>query len=234
MVGRNVLRASSRRLIGAGAAVVVLAVLAVTGAAPAFAIPCGGGQGQYLVLGCDNNSSTFTTVLNVASPSTYALSVKETGTGGAGIAAQGTIYGVYGSGTNYGVYGSGGSGTSVGVQGSGYTGVSGSGSVYGVHGSGPLGVLAESSTATGLGLEVNGRSMFSTAGTAVVASGQKKVTVTLAGVTATDFVLATVQGTGSFYVKNASAGSGSFSITINKAPTSPNTVTVAYFVISAS
>jgi hypothetical protein len=47
--------------------------------------------------------------------------------------------------------------------------------------------------ANGTALRVTGRSKFSTAGTAVVASGQKKVTVTLAGVTPTEFVLATVQ-----------------------------------------
>jgi hypothetical protein len=89
-------------------------------------------------------------------------------------------------------------------------------------------------SASGIALEIDGRSTFSTAGTAVVASGQKKVTVTLTGVTATDFVLATVQGSGAFYVKNALAASGKFTITINKAPTAPATVTVAYFVISAS
>jgi hypothetical protein len=35
-------------------------------------------------------------------------------------------------------------------------------------------------------------------------------------------------------VKNASAGSGQFTITINKAPIAPATVKVAYVVISAS
>ena len=95
---------------------------------------------------------------------------------------------------------------------------------------GGVGVLAQSA---GTALQVTGRSKFSTAGAAVVASGQKKVAVTLAGVTATDFVLATVQGSGSFFVKNASAGSGQFTIMINKAPSAPATVTVAYFVISA-
>jgi hypothetical protein len=60
------------------------------------------------------------------------------------------------------------------------------------------------------------------------------VTVTLAGLSPTDFVLATVQGTGPFYVKNAVPGTWQFTITINKAPTAPATVTVAYFVISAS
>ena len=95
-----------------------------------------------------------------------------------------------------------------------------------------VGMLADN-TGGGTALQVNGRAKFSTAGIAVVASGQKKVTVTLAGVTTTDFILATVQGSGAFYVKNASAGSGQFTIFINKAPTAPATVTVAYFVISA-
>jgi hypothetical protein len=96
-------------------------------------------------------------------------------------------------------------------------------------------LLAESVAEAGIGLKVEmGRSMFHTAGTAVVASGQKKVTVDLPGVSPTDFVLATVQGTGAYQVKNAVAGYGQFTIAINKAPTPPNTVTVGYFVISAT
>ncbi|MDP9329998.1 MAG: hypothetical protein M3P11_05070 [Actinomycetota bacterium] len=51
---------------------------------------------------------------------------------------------------------------------------------------------------------------------------------------ATDMVLATVQQTGVFLVKNAVAGSGKFSIYLNKAPVSPETIKVAWFVISAS
>jgi hypothetical protein len=66
----------------------------------------------------------------------------------------------------------------------------------------------------------------------VVPSGAKKVTVTLAGITPTDLVLATVQSSGAFYVRNAVPGAGQFIIAINKAPTAPATVTVAYFVIS--
>jgi hypothetical protein len=46
-------------------------------------------------------------------------------------------------------------------------------------------------------------------------------------------VLATLQGSGAS-VKNASAGTGQFTININKAPTAPATMKVAYFVISAS
>jgi hypothetical protein len=93
------------------------------------------------------------------------------------------------------------------------------------------GILAASTGGTAL--KVSGRAKFSTAGTVVIASGKKSVTVTLTGVTTSDFVLATVQGSGAFYVKNASAGSGKFTININKAPTAPATVKVAYFVISA-
>jgi hypothetical protein len=108
------------------------------------------------------------------------------------------------------------------------------GTGFGVAGraAGGTGVLADS--ANGTALQVTGRTKFSTAGIAVIASGQKKVTVSLAGVTTSDFVLATVQGSGAFFVKNASAGTGQFTININKAPTSPATVKVAYFVISAS
>jgi hypothetical protein len=136
--------------------------------------------------------------------------------------------GVLGQGSRNGVSGVTGNNTASGVYGQN------DGSGFGVAGRAPngTGVLADS--ANGTALKVTGRTKFSTAGTAVVASGQKKVTVTLAGVTATDFILATVQGSGAFFVKNASAGSGQFTININKAPTAPATVKVAYFVISPS
>jgi hypothetical protein len=151
---------------------------------------------------------------------------------------NGGLYGIYGeSTTGSAVLGNNlGSGRGVyGLVNNSSTGVVGEniGPGYGVNGSAPngTGVLADS--VNGTALDVRGRSTFTTAGIAVVASGQKKVTVTLAGVTSTDFVLATVQGSGSFYVKNASAGSGKFTIFINKAPIAPATVIVAYFVISA-
>jgi hypothetical protein len=164
----------------------------------------------------------------------------------AGVRGDGGNFGVIGNGRAQGVRGSGGEegvygiGSSNGVFGetsdAGGSGVYGQNNAtgYGVAGRawGGTGVLADS--ANGTALKVSGRAKFSTAGTAVVASGQKKVTVTLAGVTPTDFVLATVQGAGPFFVKNASAGSRQFTIFINKAPTAPATVKVAYFVISAS
>jgi hypothetical protein len=176
-----------------------------------------------------------------------------------GVFGQAGDIAVWGMGGNYGLLGNGdvagvrgdsttGEGVSGQTHSDGHNGVSGSasnssgsgvygqndGTGYGVAGraAGGTGVLADS--ANGTALQVTGRSKFSTAGTAVIASGQKKVTVTLVGVTATDFVLATVQGSGAFFVKNASAGSGQFTININKAPAAPATVRVAYFVISAS
>jgi hypothetical protein len=157
-----------------------------------------------------------------------------TGNGVWGETGASAASGVYGQNdsTGYGVFGSGGIGlggvgTTIGAYGENDS------TGYGVEGTSAngTGVLADS--ANGTALDVRGRSTFTTAGDAVIASGQKKVTVTLTGVTATDFVLATVQGSGSFYVKNASAAAGKFTIYINKAPISPATVIVAYFVISA-
>jgi hypothetical protein len=182
------------------------------------------------------------------------------GSGPVGVLGQGTDIAVWGVGRNYGVLGDGdvagvkgesvigegvfGQTNSIGPHNGVYgsasnavgSGVYGQndGTGFGVAGRavGGTGVLADS--ANGTALQVTGRTKFSTSGTAVIASGQKKVTITLAGVTTTDFVLATVQGSGAFFVKNASAGSGQFTVFINKAPTSPATVKVAYFVISAS
>jgi hypothetical protein len=45
-------------------------------------------------------------------------------------------------------------------------------------------------------------------------------------------ILATVQQAGGFYVKYAVPAAGSFTIYINKAPTSPAIVKVAYFMLS--
>ena len=65
-----------------------------------------------------------------------------------------------------------------------------------------------------------------------MASGHKTVKVTLAGVTATSMVTATVQQTGGFFVRAAVPATGSFTLYINKAPASPATVIVAYLVLN--
>jgi hypothetical protein len=168
------------------------------------------------------------------------------GNGVSGVAPNGN--GVYGNGGTYGIYGES-TGTAVlgnnTGSGNGVWGLANNSrnAVVGEQQGSGAGVLGEADTngvgvfatsANGTALQVLGRPKFSTAGTAAIGSGKKSVTATLAGVTTSDFVLATVQGSGTFYVKNASAGSGKFTININKAPTAPATVKVAYFVISAS
>ena len=132
------------------------------------------------------------------------------------------------------------------ANGANSSGVWGSGNI-GVHGTSAsgAGVFGESTTAgaiaviakddavggvQGVALRVEGFSqLFTTAGRATVAAGHNQFTVSLAGVVPTDTVLATVQGTGAFSVKNAVAGTGTFTITISKAPTSP--VSVGYLVL---
>jgi hypothetical protein len=217
--------------ISAGLAVALIAgmVIGATGSSAtandSTDASCGNQQGGSLLLGCMNNSSDDTTEVTKTSPFTTGFVVIA---GPSAISMEGD------GGTGVKGYGSAGNGVWGQTSGSGTSGVYGENDAngYGVAGSSAsgVGVLAQSA---GTALVVNGRASFSTAGTAVIASGHKSVTVTLAGVTTTDFVLATVQGQGSFYVKNASAGSGQFTIFINKAPTAPATVKVAYFVISA-
>ena len=236
----------------------LIAALMGIAASPAFAAPCGNGQGQALLLGCESNTSTDPTVLTSSEDSSTVLQVFALGPDSTGVRGDGTVIGVWGTGGPYGVFGTGdtygvygfsttgsglyglnGGSTGIGVEGE--TGGSGS-AVYG-HTTGAtlgVGVFGNSSNGTGVradsssgtALKVDGRATFSTAGTALVHSGQKSVTVTLAGVTPSDFVLATVQGSGSFYVKNASAGSGQLTININKA--AAGSVKVGFFVISAS
>jgi hypothetical protein len=100
--------------------------------------------------------------------------------GGSGVDATGDSFGVHASFSLTGGYG-------------------------GAHGVGLHGVSTVSRQ-TGVGLRVDGRSIFRTARSATV-SGSKN-----------DVVLAPVQKAGSFYVVYAKAAAGSFAIQINKAP----------------
>jgi hypothetical protein len=199
----------------------------------------------YGVYGTGETYGVFGETSNAAASGVYG-SNSAAGNGVSGVAPTGN--GVYGNGGLYGIYGES-TGTAVlgnnTGSGNGVWGLANNShnAVVGEQQGSGAGVLGEADTngvgvfatsANGTALQVLGRPKFSTAGTAAIASGKKSVTVTLAGVTTSDFVLATVQGSGAFYVKNASAGSGKFTITINKAPTAPVTVKVAYFVISAS
>src|SRR4051812_32132056 len=100
--------AAPRRLLVAAGAVLFASVFAVLQATPALAAPCGNGQGQAMLLGCVNNTSTDTTVLTVTHDNYSALWVREWGAGSWGIRGDGTVRGVSGAGGTYGVYGDGG------------------------------------------------------------------------------------------------------------------------------
>lgn len=146
----------------------------------------------------------------------------------------------------------GGQGGGDGVDGNstllnGVQGLSSSASASGVYGQNDAGgyglagrenhngvaVLADSADGTGTALRTTGRLQFlNRSGLATVASGKKSVVVTLAGVTATSMVIATAQQTGGFFVQAAVPAGGAFTIYLNKAPTSPATVKVAYLVLS--
>jgi hypothetical protein len=108
-------------------------------------------------------------------------------------------------------------------------------------------VLAEN-TAGGAALKASGSSEFTGAaqfdslieaarsGTVVIPSGQTKATVTPpGGLSSSALVLAVMQNVaGAVMVKAAvpNPGAGSFQIVLNKAPTSPATATVAWFVVN--
>jgi hypothetical protein len=203
------IRHTPQRVFLAGAAALAIATFGLLGGHPVLAVAAPAGTDGDVVLGANN--TTFST-----------SGLTTTGPNGSGLYASGDYSGVSGWGKTYGVEGNTTSTTGTGVYGFADTGTG----VVGNTNSG-TGVLAESG---GTALQVNGKAVFSGSGVALVPSGSNHVTVTVLA-TAASMVLATVQGGGSFYVKNAVAGSDSITIYINKAPISPAMVKVAYFVL---
>ncbi len=207
-----------------GAIIIVGIVVALTGTAADAA------NGDPVILGSFNSASNRTEVAATTGDgfegytsdpnSSYAGVSGQNGGGGNGVAgvssngngAYGFTFspiasGVYGE-NNYGGYGVAGRATNGGVA-----------------------VLADNADGTGVALRTTGKLQFQNrSGIVKIASGQKFVTVTLTGVTATSMVTATVQQTGGFFVQAAVPAAGSFKIYINKAPVSPATVKVAYLV----
>jgi hypothetical protein len=226
----------------AAASVAVMAAVIVFGGTNAIAT-----QGSAVIAGVQNTETDTTEVQNTNG--TYCDTLSDASAND-GLWACGPSYGVYGRGDSIGVRGIG---TEFGLYGTGGYGVYGGGSTYGMYGSTSsttgsgvvgvnyatgsgvqgvadqgTGVLAKSSSGTAL--RVNGKAVFSRSGLVSVPSGAKSVQVTMSGVTTTSMILATVQQSGAFYVKSAVPASGSFTININKAPSSP--VAVAYFVLN--
>jgi hypothetical protein len=154
----------------------------------------------------DNASTANTGISNsdaAANAVGFAASVAGAGTGLSGSAPTGV--GVLGQSTSAGA----------GVRGTSTSGI-------GVHASAPT---------TGVALQVTGRAKFSRSGRATVSAGQNHRTVTLAGVTTSSLVIATLRTrrTG-VYVAAAVPSSGKFTIYLNKAVSAATYV--AYFVLN--
>ena len=205
---------SRRRLLTAAAAAGAAALAAsLPGAEKARAT-----DGQAVAVG-GSYSGTSLTELNVTgagclwvqSDAGYALhAVSTSGTGVQGLStSQSGVYGQSSSGE--GVHGES-------VTGDGVYGVSASG--VGVHAAG-----------NGIALQVEGKVRLSRSGRKAIASGHSSLKVTMAGVTTSSYVVATLQTNRSgFYVQSAVPASGSFTIYLNKAVPSPTYV--GYLVIN--
>jgi hypothetical protein len=213
---------------GVGAAVAVVAT-----AQPAYA------EGENVTVG--NVFTDATSSTGVETSSGFGLLGQTTDATGSG------VFGIDSS-TAGGIAVKGASDVGTGVQGStvgngqlgvagldnssgGGTGVSGtSNSGTGVAGTSTSGTGVQAASSTGTALAVAGKVTFSRSGTATVAAAKKSVTITLAGVTTSSMILATLQqAAGKIAVASAVPGSGSFIIHLTAAPTS--SVKVAYFII---
>jgi hypothetical protein len=174
-------------------------------------------------------SAVEASITNTANSST-AVSASTKGTGNALSASitnsANTNPAVLGStkGRGSGVYGESTKAGGRGTTGQGTNGATGD---FGLSDSG-TGIYAKS--ATGDALQVVGKVAFSRSGLVTIAAKKKIVTVTLAGVTTSSMILATLQSNaGSIAVANAVPGSGSFTINLTAAHSS--SVKVTWFVI---
>jgi hypothetical protein len=215
-------------------------------------------QGQAVAAGQGNSETAATTLYNTSSgwPDCGALTANSQTSGlfvcgSHGVMGVGTVTGLFGltedSSTGYGVEGQTVKGTGVYGHNTGSTGIGvwgktgGVGSaVYGEATANGAGVFGDTVNGTGVqarstngvALNVLGKAKFSRSGLAFVPSGTNHVTVNMSGATTGSMILATVQQRGGFFVKNVVPASGSFTIYINKAPASPKTCIIAYFVLN--
>jgi hypothetical protein len=225
--------ATTRRamLLGGAAGLAGLVADSVISAQPASAT-----EGQNVHLGKDNKGATARTGILYTGKAAYATfanpndpfyrSAGVIGYGrNTGVGGNGDI-GVYGNGTDYGVIGN----ADTGVYGEGDTGTYGNGVTYGVYGESNSGTGVYAKSTSGDALEVVGKVSFSRSGLAAVAANKTSVGVTLAGVTTSSMILATLQNdVGAIAVASAVPHSGSFRINLTAAPSS--SVKVPWFVI---
>jgi hypothetical protein len=144
---------------------------------------------------------------------------KNIAAGGAGVTGDGNIAGVLGRTTT----GHGLSGWSTAAGKAGAYGYNANATGQGVFGQSTkgIGVLAQSNTGTAL--KVMGKTTFSRTGIAYISKGKSSVTIkVIGGVTAYTRYLVTLQGSpgaGVYVAYAKSAGTGSFTVTLNKKAT---------------
>ena len=211
-------------------------LLAVLGVVLALSGPAANANdGDPVILGSFNLASSTTGVETTGGNGLWGITLSvdsaDAGVAGTSLGPVDGGSGVSGySESGNGVFGESSSSTASAVYGQNAVGG------YGVAGratNSGVAVLADNADGTGTALRTTGRLEFlNRSGIATIASGHKSVKVSLAGVTASSMVMATVQQTGGFYVRAAVAAAGSFTIYISKAPTAPATVKVAYLVLN--
>lgn len=144
--------------------------------------------------------------------------------GDGGTASSGSTTGVYGEGDT-GVWGFGGWGvfgasdaTGTGVYGFSGATVPAAPAHVGVFAYSDSGYAVYARAATGTALYVDGKARFRRSGKTAVAASHSSVSVTLAGVTTSSWVIATPQtNRAGVFVQSVVAGSGKFTIYLNKA-----------------
>jgi hypothetical protein len=183
------------------------------------------------VTGIETNTDEIG-VYGYADLSPFSTGVRGRSHGGAGVfGSSDSSFGVIGAG-DVGVYGTGGS---LGVIGDVDTGAIG---VYGWVGSaiapaapGGVAVHAAAETTNLVALNVVGKTRFSRSGRVSITKNHASKAVTLAGVTAASYIIATLQtNKAGIYVRAVVPASGKFTIYLSKASTS--TIVVGYLVVN--
>ena len=148
------------------------------------------------------------------------------GTGVVGIGSTGVV----GSG-DWGLYATGSAGVvgDVGASGVGVYGFAGSADIPAPPSG--IGVYARAGTNDQTALQVQGKVKFSRSGRVAISEGASSKLVTMSGVTATSYVIATLQTSSSgLYVRAVVTATGQFRIYLSKS--APKRVVVGYLVVN--
>ena len=205
----------TRRGVLAGVLGGVVGLVGSRFAAPPAASAADGGA---VLLGANNTASARTGITATADDGVVGQSDS---IGGAGLVGIG----------DYGLYATG----AVGVMGDVASGGTG---VYAFVGDAAApaptvntALLASAPSTAHTALRVNGKTSFSRSGRLTVSAGYSSVGKTLAGVTTSSLIIATIQtNRAGYYVQAAVPASGSFRVYLNKTATAATNV--AYFVIN--